>query len=136
MRHLSEKSLRDDIYVESCGIGSWHVGNLPDERMQEAAKRRGIILASRAQQFRIDFFDQFDFILAADHEVLNFLHQHAKSLEHKSKLHLMTAFSRCYVGEEVPDPYYEGDAAFEAILDILEDSCEGLLEHIPPSKSK
>lgn len=136
LRHLAEKGSRSDIYVESCGLGTWHIGQLPDERVQEATKKRGIILASRAQQFRFDFFDRFDYILAADHEVLNVLHQHAKTLDHKSKLHLMTAFSHGYVGVEVPDPYYGTDAAFESVIDMLEDSCEGLLEHIQKSKDE
>lgn len=35
----------------------------------------------------------------------------------------------------VPDPYYasagaESDAAFDTVLDLLEDACQGLLEHI------
>ena len=27
----------------------------------------------------------------------------------------------------VPDPYYDGDEAFEEVLDIIERSCDGLL---------
>ena len=30
----------------------------------------------------------------------------------------------------VPDPYYEGAEGFELVLDLLEDSCEALLDHI------
>ena len=29
----------------------------------------------------------------------------------------------------VPDPYYEGHEGFELVLDLLEDGCEGILEH-------
>jgi protein-tyrosine phosphatase len=29
---------------------------------------------------------------------------------------------------EVPDPYYGGDAGFERVLDILEDTCANLLK--------
>ena len=29
----------------------------------------------------------------------------------------------------VPDPYYGGDADFEWVIELLEDACQGLLEH-------
>jgi protein-tyrosine phosphatase len=31
---------------------------------------------------------------------------------------------------EVPDPYYGGEQGFEDVLDLLEDSCEGLLDDL------
>jgi protein-tyrosine phosphatase len=30
----------------------------------------------------------------------------------------------------VPDPYYDGEEAFEEVLDIIERSCEGLLAEL------
>ena len=131
LRDLATKNANaKDLHVKSCGLGSWHVGQLPDARMQEAAQRRGLILSSRAQEIQPEFLDHFDYILAADHKVLNVLYQFAKTPEHKSKLQLITAFSRSYPNQEIPDPYYGGDAMFDLVLDMLEDACEGLLEHI------
>ena len=103
--------------------------------MQEAAKGRGISLTSRAQQFQYIFFDSFDYILVADKEVLKYLYRYAKTAEHKAKLFLMTAFSSIYSGQEVPDPYYQADGAFELVLDMLEESCQGLLRHIRKTPS-
>ncbi|MGM0444638.1 MAG: low molecular weight phosphotyrosine protein phosphatase, partial [Fibrobacterota bacterium] len=39
-------------------------------------------------------------------------------------------FARTVDEPEVPDPYYGGARGFELVLDILEDACAGLLEHI------
>lgn len=129
LRHMASQNPRfTDLHIESCGLGDWHIGQLPDARMRETAKTRGLTLATRAQRFRPSFFDSFDYILAADREILNGLYQHAKTPEHKAKVHLITAFSKTYKNEEVPDPYYGGDAGFELVLNMLEDSCEGLLE--------
>lgn len=131
LRHFVHKQSKEEAFhIQSCGLGDWYVGHLPDERMREAAKNRGIVLASRAQLFKKEFFDQFDYIFAADHEVLNALYRHALSPAHKTKLHLMTAYSSCYPGEDVLDPFYQGGQAFERVLDMLEDSCEGFLEHL------
>jgi len=128
LRHLAlREGLGNDLEVQSCGIGEWHVGQLPDERMRDASKARGVILSSRAQQFNPSFFELFDYILVVDNEVLSHLYQFAKNPEQKAKIHLITAFSACYRNEEIPDPYYGGEAAFELVLDMLEDACEGLL---------
>lgn len=126
----SQDSSLPPLRIESCGLGSWHVGQLPDMRMQDATRRRGVNLSSRAQQFQHEFFQEFDYILAADHEVLNVLYQYAKSPKHKAKVHLITEFSSSYKGEDIPDPFYENDAVFDLVLDMIVDSCEGLLEQM------
>lgn len=131
LRHLAAQNPNfANLHIESCGLGDWHIGQLPDARMREAAKTRGLTLATRAQRFRPSFFERFDYILAADREILNDLYHHAQTPEQKAKIHLITAFSHTYKDEEIPDPYYGGDAGFELVLNMLEDSCEGLLEQI------
>lgn len=130
-RHLVERDVQPlDIHVESCGIGNWSVGQLPDERMRYAAAERGFVLTGRAQQFNTTFYDKFDYIVAVDHEVLHLLVQHAQKPEQKAKIHLISEYSTAYPGQEITDPYYHGDAAFEAVLDVLEECCQGLLNHI------
>ncbi len=116
--------------IASSGIGSWHVGQLPDERMRAAAMQRGLALTSRAQQFITDHYNQYDYILAADKEVLHLLQAHAKNPSETSKIHLMTAFCDLYKNQEVPDPYFKGENAFDEVLDILEESCRGLVRYI------
>ena len=130
LKFLSQKDPLLDLHVESCGIGDWHVGQGPDRRMQEAAMKRGIHLSSRAQQFQERFFDLFDYILVADKEVLKWVYHQAKTAEQKAKIHLMTAFSTLYIGQEVPDPYYKPNGAFDLVLDMLEESCRGLIRTI------
>jgi low molecular weight protein-tyrosine phosphatase len=131
LQHLVDSSeTSTDFTIASSGIGDWHVGQFPDSRMCQAASERGIMLTSRAQVFKVEDFDQYDYILAADHEVLNDLYHYARSLQDKSKVHLITAFSPSYHNEVVPDPYYGGVSDFELVLDMLEDSCEGLLQKL------
>lgn len=131
MRHLIEqKGLSDQVTVASCGIGSWHVGAPPHYQIRKAASDRGITLNTRAKSFTPNFLDEFDYIMASDPEVLEHLLSFAKSPESKAKLHLMTAFGKAFRGLAVPDPFYEGTAAFEHVLDILEDACSGLIEEI------
>ena len=125
---VTERGLQNTIQVDSCGMGDWHVGHSPDNRMQKSAQLRGFVLSGRAKVFQREFFDRFDYILAVDHEVLKALHDLAETTEQRAKIHLVTAFSTSFPNKEVPDPFYGHDGAFEHVLDILEDSCEGLLE--------
>lgn len=134
LKHLVKQYPSLDIVVESCGIGDWHLGHAPDSRMQESAKARGIFLTGKARQFQREYLDRFDFILASDKEIQSDLYHYAKTPEQKAKIGLMTDFSTAYRGQEVPDPYYQTGGAFDLVLDILEDSCEGLLNKINSEK--
>jgi protein-tyrosine phosphatase len=136
LRHLASLDGSLKIEIASSGLGSWHVGRLPDERIREAIQRRGITLTSHAQQFKTNFFDAHDYILAADREVLKALYQYAETPEQKAKIHLITDFSVSYRGEDIPDPYYGDDGSFEMVLDMLEDACEGILMEIKNRQSK
>lgn len=127
LRHLAEKGNFSDIVVDSCGIGDWHMGKLPDERMQRAAHDRGLVLSGRAKIFDSSFFDSFDYILAMDRMVLHELYVHARTPENKAKIHLITDYSITFRGEDIPDPYYKGEGGFETVLDMLEESCECFL---------
>lgn len=131
LRHLAAQDPQfKDLVIESCGMGDWHLGHLPDARVRDAAKARGVLLTSRAQLFHPSMLDRFDHILAADHEVLNDLYRYAERPDHKAKIHLITYFSSLYKEQEIPDPYFGGEAAFELVLDMLEDSCQGLLAQL------
>ena len=45
MRHLiAQRGLEDEIEVASAGTGGWHIGDPPDARSTEAARKRGITL--------------------------------------------------------------------------------------------
>lgn len=134
LKQMGHQNLAIQLHVESCGIGDWHVGQGFDKRMQNAALERGVVLSGQAKQLEENYFDQFDYILAADNEVMKYLYHYADTPERKAKVFLMTAFSSIYKGQEVPDPYYQGSAGFEIVLDMLEDSCRGLIEQIKLNK--
>lgn len=135
LRHLAaQKKLDDELLIDSCGIGDWQIGSSPDARMQKAAQIRGITLTGRARQFNFEDLDLFEFILAADKEVLHTLYHYAKAPHHKAKIKLITDFSPSYASQDIPDPYYGGEGSFELVLDMLEESCEGLLASLFPEK--
>ena len=129
---IKRKRLEDRFFVDSAGTGAWHVGNDADERMLSAAKKRGIILQSKARQVKIEDLYDFDLILTMDNENLDAMNLLAKDKisNIKAEIKPILSYSKISNSLEVPDPYYGGANGFENVLDLLEDSCEALLEEL------
>ena len=99
--------------------------------MQSHAVKRGYNLTSISRKFNPHSdFDYFDMIIGMDDSNVQNLKQMARSAADLDKICKMTDFSREFNYDEVPDPYYGGSDGFELVLDLLEDSCEGLLDKL------
>ena len=132
---VARQGLTTQIEVDSAGILSYHQGELPDERMRSHAIRRGYNLTHHSRPVRTDDFFEFDMIIGMDDRNIQDLREKAPDLETEKKIFRMTDFCRKKVIDYVPDPYYGGAQGFENVLDILEDACEGLLEHVKETNS-
>lgn len=114
--------------VDSAGLSSYHQGDLPDSRMRWHAERRGYTLTHRSRPVKREDFDRFDLIIGMDEENIRQLNRRAATPEQRAKIRRMADFRQRLLLDEVPDPYYGGDAGFEHVIDLLEDSCAGLYE--------
>jgi protein-tyrosine phosphatase len=132
MLHVAARAgVADRLHVESAGTSAWHVGEPPDHRAVLHARRRGIELRWRAQQWRASWFPRFDLVLAADRSNRAALLRLAPDAEARAKVRLLREFDPLGGPEaDVPDPYFGGDAGFEEVLDQCERACEGLLHHL------
>lgn len=133
-RLVADAGLGDVIELDSAGTGSWHVGQPPDDRAAEAARRRGIDLSAlRGRQVHAGDFVFFDLLVAMDARNLADLHDLAPEPALRERAVLLRSFDPASVarGElDVPDPYYGGADGFDRVLDLVEDACDGLLEHV------
>lgn len=132
-RHMVRASnLSDQFHIDSAGTGGWHIGDSPDARMADHALQRGYDLSDLlARQIQTPHdFEKFDLLLTMDDS--NYRNVLAldplKRYHHKVKP--MLSFCKIHDVKEVPDPYYRGPEGFEYVLDLLEDSCAGLLDHL------
>lgn len=128
---VADAGLEGEIFIDSAGTAAWHEGKGPDARSVTHALRRNYDLSDlRARQVVADDFLKFDYILAMDEENLRNLHKIAPNT-FTGHLGLMLEFGNAQkTQQEVPDPYYDGEQGFEQVLNLLERSCELLLEHI------
>lgn len=129
-QRLEQLHIADRFYIDSAGIGGWHIGQLPDERMRRHGSMRGYNFYSRARQLEVSDLNRFDYIIVMDHDNYKAVKQMARD-EIAHKIHLMTEFTQKYKNYQVvPDPYYGGDKGFELVLDLLEDACDGLINYV------
>ena len=126
---IKRAKLEDKIKCDSAGTIAYHEGEPADARMKRHAIKRGFRLTSIARRFRDGDFESFDYIIAMDDANYQDLLSFDKEGKYKNKISMMTDFAKGDYSE-VPDPYYGGPDGFENVLDILVDSCAGLLEEI------
>ena len=134
-RHkVAAAGLEDRIEIDSAGTHAYHVGNPPDPRAQNAARKRGIDLSDlRARKVTPEDFRRFDYVIAMDasnHDDLRAICPPG----YEDRLHMFLDFGHGDASE-VPDPYYGSGNGFEIVLDLIEDASEGLLQHIRETRS-
>lgn len=127
---IEQRQLGDRISCDSAGTASYHVGSAPDRRMNAAAQKKGIMLTGSARQFIREDFETFDLILAADRNNYRDILSLDTSNQYEHKVRLMCAWCQSHSDEEVPDPYYGGEAGFDYVIELLLDTCNGLLDDL------
>ncbi len=131
MREIAAREAPDlGIEVDSAGTAGYHIGEPPDERSQEAARRRGYDIAQlRARILEPEDFERFDLVLAMDEANLSVLQRRAP-VAVRERVRLFLEFAPEAGTVEVPDPYYGGPAGFEHVLDLVEAAARGLIAHL------
>lgn len=131
MNHLiKEAGLSDKIVCDSAGTSAYHLDSAPDRRMYAAATARGLQLVGRARKFIPLDFERFDLILAMDRENYQDIIYCDAQRKYQDKIKMMCSFATEHSDREVPDPYYGGEEGFKYVIDLLFDSCAGLLDYI------
>lgn len=134
-RALVERAgLGGQLSCDSAGTHDYHLGEPPDLRTQEAARRRGYELGTlRARKVvKQDFFD-FDLLLAMDEENMAALTR-MQPPDARTKPALLLEYVGHAQLREVDDPYYSGAQGFEAALDVIEAAAAQLLASLAASR--
>ncbi|MCH9630685.1 MAG: putative low molecular weight protein-tyrosine-phosphatase [Chlamydiia bacterium] len=130
---IKKSKKQSDYHVESCGIGAHFAGSDMDARMSKVSEKRGVYFSHKAITFEDAFFSAYDYIFVVTNEIKEYLQESAPKGACE-KIYLATHFSKHYKDEEIPDPYYGGEGGFEKVLNMVEDSVDGILEHLESSK--
>ncbi|RMG10950.1 MAG: low molecular weight phosphotyrosine protein phosphatase [Deltaproteobacteria bacterium] len=128
LRHkAAARGVSGRLAIESRGTGAWHVGEPMDARMQRTAARHGVTGETVAQRFRETDYD-FDLILSMDPERHRELLAGAPPHRRRHIVPFRRFDPEGGEAEGVPDPYYGGEAGFETVYEIVDRTCEALLD--------
>jgi protein-tyrosine phosphatase len=123
------KGVADRFFIDSMALTTYYLGKQADSRMRKAAVEKQIDINHIAQLFNPSDFQRFDVVFPVTNEAADVLKDLASSEEDKKKIVLATAFSKKFKDQDIPDPYYDGPEAFELVVEMAFDACEGILKH-------
>jgi protein-tyrosine phosphatase len=118
--------LAGQITADSAGTGGWHAGEQPHQGTRRVLRERGIDYTHAARQIVGDDFVRFDYLIALDNSHLFELR--ARAARSGAQLARLLDFAPNAPTRDVPDPYYDG--RFAEVYTLVEQGCQGLLEHI------
>lgn len=131
LNHLiQKKGLSDNVFVDSCGLSFWHLGEKPDPRLMRILEKKGISLDHQAREIEESDFKEFDYIIAVTKEILRDLKNLAKKEEYQKKIYLAGDFSDSLRGEDMSDPYNAFKEDFERLVSNSEEIAKGIVEKI------
>lgn len=132
LHHVNRRGVADRFDVDSAGTGGWHAGERADPRARAVAEAHGIVLPSRARQVERRDFERFDRLVCMDRENRRALLAMGAPAERTS---LLLSFDPDAGVDEVPDPYYGGDAGFSEVFDLVHRATERLLDALLADKA-
>ena len=114
-----------DIIIDSCGTGSWHVGEAPCDNSIKIANINGVDIShQRARQITKDDLEKFEKIIVLDDS------NHRDLLNMgcpKDKLSKLGFYG--YNNEDVPDPYFfNGFEGFEKVYEMIDICVKELID--------
>lgn len=113
------------VLIDSAGTGGWHVGELPDARSIEVARKNEIdITDQRCRRFSHSDFEEHDLIYVMDRSNLSDVLSMARDHRDRGKVRLILDELFPGEGREVPDPYYGGAGGFDRVYKLLDEACE------------
>jgi len=127
---LQKSDYRDQVSIDSAGTHGYHIGHAPDSRAVETASSFGVDIGHlRARKVSASDFDNYDLIIAMDHDNLKDLLR-IQPAGSKASLKMMMQYHPEAHTTEVPDPYYGGMDGFNYMCTLLESATQGLLKEV------
>lgn len=132
---IQERGLSAYFSVDSAGTAGYHIGKSPDRRTLKVLENHGIETTHLGQKLTPALIDAFDHLVVMDEANFENVHQlyydYKKVPPPAEKLFLIRDHDPTTKGvQEVPDPYYENDKAFENVYQILYRSCQKMLDYL------
>jgi protein-tyrosine phosphatase len=127
---IEKRGLADQLACDSAGLIGYHAGDLPDKRMRKTALNHGIKLTHKSRKFTMQDFQDFQYILAMDDSNIWELRTLERRQNNAYYLGKLREFDNKKSGDDVQDPYYYDDEAFETCFQVLKECVDNLLNFL------
>ena len=125
---VSKQNLSDRFEIDSAGTHAYHIGNPPDSRSRETARKYGIDLSNqRARKVHESDFYYYDHIIAMDTDNIEILKSICPT-DSLSQIKLLLDYLPSVGFRSVPDPYFEGK--FDEVFEMVFEACTSFLESL------
>ena len=126
---ISRLKLEKKISADSAAVSNYHTGEKPHAGSIAVAEKNGISIDhQRARQVSIHDNGIFEYIIAMDRQVKGTLLQFYGC--QSERVFLMNEFNKSEKKPDVPDPYGQGDEAFDEVFAMLERSIDAFIAHL------
>jgi len=123
-----KQELSDFFEIDSAGTHAYHIGNPPDSRSQQTARKYGVDLSNqRARQVHENDFYYYDYIIAMDTDNIEILRSICPA-DSQSQIKLLLDYLPDASFQSVPDPYFEGK--FDEVFETVHAACTFFLENL------
>ena len=127
---LHRSKIKDHVSTDSAGTHGYHIGHSPDSRAVDTAADFGVDISNlRARKVDVADFDEYDMIIAMDHDNMTNL-KRLQPESSRAELKMMMAYHPDGNPVEVPDPYYGGMDGFNYMCSLLNAATTGLLRDL------
>lgn len=115
--------------VESAGTESYHVGEPPHRLSQKICLENGIDIShQRARKFTKADAGRYDLIYAMADDVLHEIHRTTASNGSGGHIRLFLEELNPGMKESVPDPYYGGEDGYHHVFDLVNRTCDAIID--------
>lgn len=125
---VRKAGLAEEITIDSCGTGGYHIGHQPDPRSIAVATAHRIPIGHEARQLRKSDLRSFNYVVGMDDQ--NIRDILALDRAPTAEVVKMRQFDRLGPNLDVPDPYYGGDEGFEQVYQMLDRSSDVFLSYL------
>lgn len=127
---LQHKVDPEKVFVDSAGTGGFHIGNKPDARSIDVAKKHGIDIShQRCRKFNPQDFTNFDVIYVMDKS--NYANVIVLTTDKTEIAKVKLLLDEVNLLEkQVPDPYYGGEDGFEHVFQLIDTACNAIAKKI------
>lgn len=126
--YVNKEGLGDKFFIDSAGLGGWHIGEGPHHGTRKILKKYNISGEGLvARKIETADLDKFDYIIAMDDDNLSGI-QRLRKDHPKAYVAKLMDFVPDADENNVPDPYYTGN--FEQVYHLVTMGCRALLEKI------